>query len=266
MDPVRILLSGATGRMGRAVAELATLDPAFRVIGGLDRVTHDEPLPGVPRVADASAFAELVSQADVIIDFSAPDFLAELLTGFADGVPRVALVVGTTGLGPDVERLLEVESLRRPVLRAANFSVGVNLLLSLVAIAARALGDDWDVEIVEAHHRRKEDAPSGTAIALGEAAAAGRSRALGDVRRDCRTGRPGVRPPGEIGFHAVRGGEVVGDHHVHFIGERERIEITHRASDRSLFAAGALRAAGWIAGRPAGHYTMTDVLGLERGL
>jgi 4-hydroxy-tetrahydrodipicolinate reductase len=137
----------------------------------------------------------------------------------------------------------------------------VNVLLSLVRDAARAL-EGYDVEIVEAHHRRKEDAPSGTALALGEAVADGRGLTLDRVRRDGRSGRPGPRPDGEIGFHAVRGGQVVGDHEVLFLGEMERVELVHRASDRTLFAAGALRAARWLSGRPAGRYTMLDVLGI----
>jgi 4-hydroxy-tetrahydrodipicolinate reductase len=148
------------------------------------------------------------------------------------------------------------------VLTAANFSVGVNVLLSLVATAAAALGPEYEVEIVEAHHRRKEDAPSGTALALGRAVAGARGVELDAVRRDGRSGRPGARPAGEIGFHALRGGSIVGEHQVWLIGEMDRLELVHRAADRALFAEGALRAAAWLAGRAPGRYSMRDVLGL----
>ena len=159
--------------------------------------------------------------------------------------------------------MLERAAERGAVLQAANFSVGVNLLLALAERAAAVLGDDYDVEIVEAHHRRKADAPSGTALALGESVAAGRGVKLGEVRVDGRSGRPGERARGEIGFHALRGGEIVGEHEVAFIGAKERVTLGHVASDRALFAEGALRAARWIAGKPAGRYTMADVLGLS---
>jgi 4-hydroxy-tetrahydrodipicolinate reductase len=261
-DATRILISGATGRMGRTVARLAAADPSLHVVGGLDRSSAGEPPPDLPFLLDPAGASPQLEEADVVIDFSAPAFLQELLDAIASTERPPAIVVGTTGLGAEEQSKLDGASGRAPVLTAANFSIGVNLLLALAERAAATLGPEFDVEIVEAHHRRKEDAPSGTALALGEAVAAGRGVDLGDVRQDGRTGRPGPRPSGEIGFHALRGGDVVGDHHVHFIGELERVELVHRAADRALFASGALRAARWIAGLPPGRYSMRDVLGL----
>jgi 4-hydroxy-tetrahydrodipicolinate reductase len=197
-----------------------------------------------------------------LIDFSAPAFIRGLLEGKPESVAGTALVIGTTGLSQEENRLLDEAAGRTAVLTAANFSVGVNLLLSLARRAAAALGPEFDVEVVETHHRRKVDAPSGTALALGDAVAAGRGISLGDVRVDGRSGRPGARPNGEIGFHALRGGDVIGEHQLHFIGDLERVTLGHIASDRSLFAAGALRAAAWIVGKGPGRYTMEQVLGI----
>jgi 4-hydroxy-tetrahydrodipicolinate reductase len=259
---VGLVISGATGRMGRTVARLAAADGRFELLGGIDREgapgSDEVPLP----ITAIDASADLLSRADVVVDFSAPPFLRELLGRLSGGIGNAALVTGTTGLETADEAALSSAADARAVLRAANFSVGVNLLIALAERTAAALGTDFDVEIVEAHHRRKEDAPSGTALALGDAVARGHNVDLASVRQDGRSGRPGARPTGEIGFHALRGGDVIGDHHVHFIGERERIELTHRASDRALFAAGSLHAAAWMAGRKTGRYSMTDVLGL----
>jgi 4-hydroxy-tetrahydrodipicolinate reductase len=254
--PVRVVVSGAGGRMGHALAGLMDGEGEVEWAGGIGREPRES-----DGIAGLDGAADLIREADVVIDFSAPDFLGELLETHGTEMGGRALVVGTTGLGDAEERLLARRAEAGPVLVAANFSVGVNVLLSLVRDAARAL-EGYDVEIVEAHHRRKEDAPSGTALALGEAVADGRGLTLDRVRRDGRSGRPGPRPDGEIGFHAVRGGQVVGDHEVLFLGEMERVELVHRASDRTLFAAGALRAARWLSGRPAGRYTMLDVLGI----
>ncbi|MEX2582774.1 MAG: 4-hydroxy-tetrahydrodipicolinate reductase [Gemmatimonadota bacterium] len=258
----RILVSGAAGRMGRTVARLAAESASMEVVGGLDRETPSEALPHCPRVLRIEEAGDLLATADVIVDFSAPEFLRRLLASLAELDAPPALVVGTTGLGDDEAAMLSAASRRVAVLTAANFSIGVNLLLVLAERAAASLGEGFDIEIVEAHHRRKEDAPSGTALALGEAVAEGRNVHLPDVRRDGRSGRPGARPEREIGFHSLRGGDVIGDHHVHFIGDLERIELTHRASDRALFAAGALRAAAWLNDQPSGRYSMLDVLGL----
>ncbi|MEX0912668.1 MAG: 4-hydroxy-tetrahydrodipicolinate reductase [Gemmatimonadota bacterium] len=261
-ESVALAVSGARGRMGRIVTELAAEDPAFRVVGGIDRDAEGDVSAALPLLVTPSEAGDLLKAADVLIDFSAPEFLESILTRHAEMEAGCALVVGTTGLGPPEERLIEAASEKVGVLTAANFSVGVNLLIALTQRSAAALGAGYDIEIVEVHHRRKEDAPSGTALALGRAAAAGRKLDLEAVRKDGRSGRPGARPADEIGFHALRGGDVAGDHCVHFIGELERIELTHRASDRALFGAGALRAAAWIAGRVPGRYSMRDVLGL----
>jgi 4-hydroxy-tetrahydrodipicolinate reductase len=246
--PTKIVISGASGRMGQTVAHLITSDPRFELVGGID--------------LDHPASAELISQCDVVVDFSAVAGLESLLGLDLAGK---ALVIGTTGLTPEVMGRLEQTARKAAVLVAANFSVGVNLLLGLVEQAARVLSpEQYDVEIVEAHHNRKVDAPSGTALALGRAIANAREVPLEQLRKDGRSGQAGARPKGEIGFHALRAGDIVGEHHVHFIGSHERIEIGHSAQNRSLFAEGALRAAAWIAGKPAGNYTMKDVLGLEK--
>lgn len=260
-EPIRLVVSGATGRMGETLARLTDGDPAWEIVGGIGRAEHGS-ARGISPIRAASEAGGLIGEAHAIIDFSAPPLLGGLLRAHGDALAGRPLVVGTTGLGDAERELLDRQSRSSPVLVAANFSVGVNLLLSLVERSARALGEGYDVEIVEAHHRRKVDAPSGTALALGEAVARGREVALGEVRRDGRSGHTGARPPREIGFHAVRGGDTIGEHQILFLGDLEVVELAHRASDRALFAAGALRAARWLVGREPGRYSMTDVLGL----
>jgi 4-hydroxy-tetrahydrodipicolinate reductase len=261
-QPVRIVLSGATGRMGQTLARMIHEDDALALVGGIGKMPEPACDVGCPVVDSPEGAGEMLAGADVLVDFSAPELLRRILELHGDALAGKAVVVGTTGLGEGERGLLAQAAERAAVLVAANFSVGVNLLLALAEQAARVLGDDYDVEITEAHHRRKVDAPSGTALALGEAVARGRGVALGDVRVDGRSGRPGERPRGEIGFHSLRGGDIVGEHHLMLIGERERIELVHAAQDRALFAEGALRAARWMAGKPAGTWTMRDVLGL----
>lgn len=267
---LELVVSGATGRMGRALGRLIREAEDLRALGG---IAPDGPaLPegeaaglGYPEIVPADRCGEMLRRADAVIDFSAPEQLAAIIDRYADDLAGRALLVGTTGLGDDVERRLEGLAGRAAVLVAANFSVGVNLLLGLVERAARALpAAEYDIEIVEAHHRRKADAPSGTALALARAAAMGREVALDQVRVDGRTGRTGERPAGEIGIHAVRGGDVVGEHTVQFLGGRERIALGHVAGSRDLFAEGALVAARWMTGREPGRYSMADVLGLGR--
>jgi 4-hydroxy-tetrahydrodipicolinate reductase len=246
--PTKIVISGASGRMGQTLATLIAADTRFALVGGIDE--------------DHPASDDVIARSDVIIDFSAVAGLQSLLQR---NIAGKALVVGTTGLTADVKQQLQAAAGRCAVLVAANFSVGVNLLLGLVEAAARVLDpEQYDVEIVEAHHSRKVDAPSGTALALGQAIAQARGTPLEQQRKDGRSGQVGARTKGEIGFHALRGGDIVGEHSVHFIGAHERIEIAHSAQDRGLFAEGALRAAAWIVGKPPGNYTMKDVLGLER--
>jgi 4-hydroxy-tetrahydrodipicolinate reductase len=172
------------------------------------------------------------------------------------------MVIGTTGLTPEDEQAIRDAASRAPVVFAANFSLGVNLMQVLVEQAARALGPDYDIEIVEMHHRHKVDSPSGTALALGRSAAKGRSVQLDQVWRKSRDGQVGARPRGEIGFATLRGGDVVGDHSVIFAADGERFEITHKASTRAVFANGAVRAALWVADKPPGFYSMKDVLGI----
>jgi 4-hydroxy-tetrahydrodipicolinate reductase len=261
--PIRIAVSGASGRMGRTLAGLIAEAPDLEAVGGIVREGRDaDPRAvGYPRLTVPEASGTIVEAADVVVDFSAPEFLARVLEAQGPRLAGRAIVVGTTGLDEPVHRLLDAAARHSPVLTAANFSVGVNVLLALVEEAARLLpAERYDVEIVETHHRGKADAPSGTAIALGRAIAHARGTRLDAVRRDGRSGRTGERPTGEIGFHAVRGGGVVGEHVVQFLGRRERIELAHAATDRALFAEGALLAARWIAGRAPGRYTMRDVM------
>jgi len=260
VEPLRVVLSGATGRMGLVLARLIHEDDGIELLGGIGRVPAAGCDVGCPLVEVPETAGAWIREADVVIDFSSPELLARLVEGTA--LAGRALVVGTTGLGAEGERLLDAAARESPVLHAANFSIGVNLLLALAERAAAVLGAGYDAEIVEAHHRRKADAPSGTALALGEAVARGREVALADVRIDGRSGNAGARPAGEIAFHAVRGGDIVGEHRLMLIGERERVELAHVAQDRALFAEGALLAARWLAGKPAGRYTMRDVLGL----
>lgn len=264
--PINVVISGATGRMGQTLVGLMANQRDFNLLGGIDKERKaggDAARYGFRTIETADTAGELVRQADVVLDFSAVAALQNLLEQHNAELAGKGLVVGTTGLTPDVLRLLAQASVTSAVIISANFSIGVNLVLGLVDAAARVLGPDkYDVEIVEAHHRLKVDAPSGTALALGYAVANGRGVALESLRRDGRGGHTGVRPHGEIGFHAMRGGDVVGDHRVHFIGTRERIEIAHSAQDRALFAEGALVAANWITGKDAGTYSMKEVLGL----
>ena len=264
--PINVVISGATGRMGQTLVGLITQDRAFQLLGGIDRdrrVGGEAARYGYRIIETAETAGELLQNAHVLLDFSAVAGLQNLLTLRSADLAGKGLVVGTTGLTPDVLRLLAHASITGAVIVSANFSVGVNLVLGLVDAAARVLGPErYDVEIMEAHHKHKVDAPSGTALALGYAVANGRGVALETLRRDGRSGHTGARATGEVGFHALRGGDIVGEHRVHFIGMRERVEIAHAAQDRAIFAEGALVAASWVNGKPAGSYSMKEVLGL----
>ncbi|WP_425228863.1 4-hydroxy-tetrahydrodipicolinate reductase [Sphingomonas sp.] len=233
---------GSAGRMGRAIA-LAIEAAGARHAGGAD--AQDDPAP----VAAAAA---------VLVDFSAPAALERHL----DAARRAGkpIVVGTTGLRDRHQLLIDAAARDIAVLQTGNTSLGVTLLAQLVREAAAKL--DWDIEIVEMHHKHKVDAPSGTSLLLGEAAAAGRGSTLGELRVDSRAGLTGARTEGTIGFASLRGGSVIGDHSVVFAGDGERVELTHLAQDRTTFAHGAVRAALWLAARPAGRYRMRDVLDL----
>lgn len=250
--------------MGQTLVQQLALMPGVRLVGGIgsgaDVAAHKIEAYPVMQVDNCD---HIIGNADVVIDFSAPVALATLLDNAHPAFKGKALVIGTTGLTPALEAKIDSLAETAAIVTAANFSVGVNLLLDLVRRAAAVLDTQFDIEIVEAHHGNKVDAPSGTALALGRAAAQGRNVNLDDVRIDGRSGDTGKRPAGEIAFHALRGGSVVGEHHVHFLGDVERIELTHVATDRVLFANGALAAARWVSTRPPGRYTMRDVLGLQ---
>jgi 4-hydroxy-tetrahydrodipicolinate reductase len=245
--------------MGKMVLEVAA-EHDVNVAAVVDHA--DSPLIGT-KVAGTNVTTDVaaaMSGSDVYIDFSTPAATAAAARAAAEH--RVGAVVGTTGLDDAANQALDALAEVAPVLVAANFSLGVNLMLSLAESAARALGPDFDLEVVELHHTKKRDAPSGTAIAVADSMARGRNKALADVARYSREGDVGPRTADEIGVVAVRGGDIIGEHTAYFIGQRERIEITHRAATRSIFADGALRAATWLSGKPAGRYTMRDVLGL----
>ncbi len=242
---IGIGIVGAKGRMGRAIAAVLDEDEQARLAGGADQ---------------GDDVAALAASCDVLIDFSSPAGLdGTLAAAEAAGRP---VVIGTTGLGPEHHSAIGRAASRIAVLQAANMSLGVNLLAHLVREAAARLGPDWDIEIVEMHHRHKVDAPSGTALLLGEAAAAGRGIDLAGHSERGRDGIAGARQPGHIGFASLRGGSVAGDHQVVLAAEGERIELGHRAESRTIFARGAVQAAVWLHGRDAGRYAMTDVLGL----
>jgi 4-hydroxy-tetrahydrodipicolinate reductase len=247
---------GAAGRMGHAIAQIAK-EAGLDIAGGTDRSGGEELIAGVMISTDPRALAE---KSDVLIDFSVPSALAAHLDAcIAANKP---ILIGTTGLEPEQHVLIDEAAKHIPVLQTGNTSLGVNLLAALVERAAARLGDDWDVEIVEMHHRHKVDAPSGTALLLGEAAARGRGIALAEHSERGRDGITGARAKGAIGFAALRGGSVAGDHQVILATEGERVEIGHRAENRVIFARGAVKGAQWLIGQPAGRYDMKGVLGL----
>lgn len=256
---MKLAVLGANGRMGRRVVRLAHEDPTIEVVAAIGR-------PGSPSLGlDAGTLAGLgpigvplsedLADAEVVVDFALPQGTLAVL----DRLDGRALVTGVTGLDPEQQARLDAYD--GPLLHAANFSTGVNLLLALVARAAAAL-PSHHLEVVEAHHSRKVDAPSGTALALARSAADARGVDLEAVRRDGRVGHTGVRDPQEIGLHAIRAGGIIGEHEVLLASDEEIVRIAHSAASRDTFAAGALRAALWIAGKPAGRYTMRQVLGL----
>jgi len=266
---IHVVVTGAAGRMGGQILKLLRATEGFAVAGATER-------PGFPAGSDAGVLAgigpiqvpvvddlgrALAAKAQVVVDFTtfeASARHAEVCAG-----KGVALVVGSTGFTAEARERVKAAAKAIPIVLSPNMSVGVNVVFELVRQAARVLGDAYDVEIVEMHHKKKKDAPSGTAVRLAEIAA----EALGrDPAKDlayARHGMIGERPPREIGVQALRGGDVVGEHTVFFVGEGERIEIAHRASSREQFARGALRAARWIVGKPPGLYDMADVLGLR---
>ncbi|MGQ0531607.1 MAG: 4-hydroxy-tetrahydrodipicolinate reductase [Caulobacteraceae bacterium] len=264
-----IAIAGAGGRMGRALVRAASHDSRFIVVGGTERSDGQflgidlGALAGVaPLMMNTSETANLAAdKAQVWIDFTAPEATIAALDALA-GTPVHAAVIGTTGLTAEQEAKIAEHAKRIAIVCSGNFSLGVNLLAALVEQAAQKLDPDWDIEIVEAHHRRKADAPSGAALLLGEAAARGRNVKLSDARLKPHDGITGERTRGGIGFSVIRGGGVVGEHDVRFIAEREILTLSHQALDRAVFADGALAAALWVADKPPGLYSMRDVLGL----
>jgi 4-hydroxy-tetrahydrodipicolinate reductase len=258
----RLCVLGPSGRMGRALLDAARGRDDVRVVAAIDRpdagglgATVSE---GVVAGTDVDAG---LAACDVYIDFTSP--AATRAIAEAAVRHRRAAVIGTTGLGAADEAAIAALSRVAPVVFAANFSLGVNLMLGLARQAARILGPDWDAEVVETHHRAKRDAPSGTALMIARSIAAGHGVDYDRVKRHTRDGDVGPRPRGEIGVSAVRGGDVVGEHTASFFGAGERLEISHRATSRAIFAVGALRAASWIRTQPPGRYDMLDVLGLQ---
>lgn len=263
-----VVIAGASGRMGQMLIRLVLEEGALRLVGALERPGHpwigrDAGTcvgafeAGVPVTDDA---VTAIAQAQAVIDFTAPE--ATLALAELTAQARAVHVIGTTGLDETHLAALKAAARHAPIIRAGNMSLGVNLLVGLTRRVAAALGEDWDIEVVEAHHRHKVDAPSGTALMLGEAAAEGRGATLADLRTPAREGITGARQAGSIGFSAIRGGDVVGEHDVIFAGAGERIVLRHLATDRAIFARGALRAALWGQDKGPGEYDMADVLGL----
>jgi 4-hydroxy-tetrahydrodipicolinate reductase len=271
MNEMRLVVAGAAGRMGRVLVEIIRQTPGAHLAGAIEQpdsiaIGQDAGLlagcgqMGVPISGDALA---TVAGADGILDFTSPQSTVGLAALAAQA--RIVHVIGTTGLDADHIARLQAAARHAVVVRSGNMSLGVNLLAALVERVARSLGPEYDIEIVEMHHRMKVDAPSGTALLLGEAAAEGRAIDLAKHSARGRDGVTGPRERGEIGFASLRGGTVVGDHSVIFAGEGERIVLSHHAEDRGLFARGALRAALWARDRKPGLYSMADVLGMGGG-
>lgn len=255
---IKIGVLGAGGRMGQAIIQEIQTKPDCRLAGGVERPGHPScgSIIGDGMIVCANV-QPVAHKADVMIDFTSPAALEENLRAAIDG--KCALVIGTTGLEKSHHAQIDKAARIIPILQAANTSLGVSLLASLVEQAARALGDDWDIEIAELHHRHKVDAPSGTALFLGEAAARGRGAKLEALRLPPHESTAGARKPGGIGFATLRGGSAAGDHRVMLIGEGERIELCHMAENREIFARGAVRAARWLSGKPVGRYSMADI-------
>ncbi|TNF64969.1 MAG: 4-hydroxy-tetrahydrodipicolinate reductase [Rhodobacteraceae bacterium] len=263
-----LVVTGASGRMGQMLARMIAAGDRARLVGAVEREGHPWIGQDLGLAMGGAALGvtvtddplEAFAQAQGVVDFTAP----QATLGFAQlaAQARLVHVIGTTGFTDAQLEALKPAARHAVLVRAGNMSLGVNLLVQLTRKVAAALDTDFDIEIVEAHHNQKVDAPSGTALMLGEAAAAGRGVALADVSDRGRDGMTGARRRGDIGFTAIRGGDIVGEHDVIFAGPGERIVLRHIASDRALFARGALRAALWGQGRPPGEYDMMDVLGL----
>lgn len=268
-DMPRIAITGASGRMGQMLINQVVASERMTLSSAIERAGHAWIGRDVGEVMGGAALGVIVTPdaqaaiaaADAVIDFTAPSATVTF-AGFAAEAGTVH-VIGTTGMSEDEIAQLGVPAQKTVIVRAGNMSLGVNLLTQLTKRVAAALDEDYDIEVIEAHHNQKVDAPSGTALMLGEAAAEGRGVALNDVSDRGRDGITGARKRGDIGFTAIRGGDIVGEHDVLFAAAGERITLRHVASDRSVFARGALKAAMWGQGRAAGAYDMLDVLGLS---
>ncbi len=266
---IKIAVAGASGRMGRALVEVTKSYPPLVLVAALVRPGHETlgldagEVAGVGRtgIVITDSVADAAARSDVFIDFTTPvSALEHLAQCVASGTK---MVIGTTGFDDHQKETLTVAAGRIAVVWAPNMSIGVNLCFKLIELAARVLGDQVDVEIIEAHHRHKVDAPSGTALRMGEVVAQALGRTLSDCAVYAREGNTGTRDGNSIGFASVRGGDIVGDHTVLFAGIGERVEITHKASSRHNFAQGAARAAAWLAAKERGLFDMQDVLGLR---
>ena len=265
---MKIAIAGAAGRMGRTLTRIASETSGIEIAGGLEssgspQVGSDMgELAGIGklRVKVSSDPARLLAQVDAIMDFTVPE--ATVALGEIAAQRRLVHVIGTTGLSAEDESKIRDAARKARIIKSGNMSVGVNLLAALVEKIARTLPSDFDIEIMEMHHRHKVDAPSGTALLLGQAAAAGRNVELKEKAIRGRDGQTGARPHGHIGFGSLRGGSVVGEHSVIFAGPSERIELVHRAESRDIFAHGAMRAALWAEDKQPGLYSMADVIGL----
>ncbi|HEY7611209.1 MAG TPA: 4-hydroxy-tetrahydrodipicolinate reductase [Alphaproteobacteria bacterium] len=266
---MKIGIVGAAGRMGKMLIEEVGVTPGAVLAAAAERAGHDS------AGQDAGSFAglkpcgvkigagaeDVFKTSDVVIDFTVPK--ATLAHAALAAASKTALVIGTTGIEAADAKVIHDAGRAVPIVWAPNMSAGVNLLMALTERVARALGPDYDIEILEMHHKHKVDAPSGTALGLGEAAAKGRGVELSKVAARGRDGITGARKAGAIGFASLRGGDVVGDHYVMFAGEGERLELVHKAASRRIYSRGALRAALWVAGKKPGVYDMADVLGLR---
>jgi 4-hydroxy-tetrahydrodipicolinate reductase len=266
---IKIGIAGAAGKMGGRIAALSSEYEGLRVAGAFDRKGHKDSGRDIGLITGsaetgirlADSLEAIIDEVDIIVDFTSVETTKENLRAAAG--KGKAMVVGTTGFTREDMREVEAASRSIPCVMASNMSLGVNLLLKVLQDVARALGDDYDIEIIEAHHRMKKDAPSGTAIKMAQVIADAVDRNLDDVAVFARKGIIGPRTKKEIGIQTIRAGDIVGEHTVIFGGLGERIEITHKASSRDTFARGALKAALWLAGKPAGLYDMQDVLGLK---
>lgn len=266
---LKIAVFGANGRMGRAVTRVVSASADAEIVGACTEPGHETVGQDVGELAGMGSLgvvvtadpAEALANADVAIDFTLPAAVPGNLAACRES--GCALVMGTTGLAAEHVAMISESSEEISILYGRNLSIGVNVFTELARQAARYLGDEWDVEITEAHHRYKLDAPSGTALQLGEAVADERGTNLDDVAVIGRNGHTGERPRGAIGISSIRAGNIVGDHTVAFVSDTETVELTHHAVDRELFASGALHAAQWLNGRRAGLYSMRDVLGFD---